>query len=291
MKKIIISALIAVCGLFFSCNKDTDEPDPNVIEEGVLVNRIDESYGSDPKQKFNIFIPQGHSTTATPVLFFIHGGGWNSGDKQDFDSTIASYKRLFSYYAIVTINYRLYNNGNNKFPAQEQDIKSCIEYVLIHSTDYGISQRFGIIGVGEGAQFGLLYAYKYGNNSYKPSVVVDWSGETDLMAAYKQTSSSSIKTKISNVAGNITTADSMMYINSSPLHFLASSSSAPSLVLHGFYDTLVSSQQADLLKNKLQMLGVPHTYKLYSTENNSFSTAATTDALTQIKNFITVYLY
>ena len=48
------------------------------------VQRIaDVPYGSDPRQRMDVYVPTGLAASAVraPVIFMVHGGGWRHGDK------------------------------------------------------------------------------------------------------------------------------------------------------------------------------------------------------------------
>ena len=47
---------------------------------GVTVTR-DQTYGSDPLQKLDVFTPAAKGSKLRPVLLFVHGGGFVRGDK------------------------------------------------------------------------------------------------------------------------------------------------------------------------------------------------------------------
>lgn len=49
------------------------------VPPGVSVVR-NVSYGSDPAERFDVYLPQGGAHDA-PVIFMVHGGGWSRGDK------------------------------------------------------------------------------------------------------------------------------------------------------------------------------------------------------------------
>lgn len=286
MKKYSLYFLALLTVALVSCKKDDDTAP---VDDDIAVILNNQSYGTDPQQKFDIFLPANRATESTRVIFLIHGGGWRSGDKSEFSSVINTYQELFPDYALVTVNYRLYASGLNKFPTQEQDVKTCIEHVLIHRADYGISQNFGIIGFNEGGQLGLLYAYKYGSSSYMPKVVADWNGQTDLVKLYNQSSSQVVKGWIEDVAGNISTTDSLTYISSSPLRYV-SANSPPTIIVQGLTDTVTYFSQAQLLGNKLQQTGIAYTYKDYTGEGHYFSSTASADARAQIKTFINSHI-
>ena len=102
----------------------------NSPEVGEVIEDI--SYGDHPKQKLDIIIPE-KKRTEYPVLVFIHGGGWISGDK-------SSHRRIAKVFAskgylVVNINYRL--APKYKFPVQFQDVSKAIKYVYKNISNYG----------------------------------------------------------------------------------------------------------------------------------------------------------
>ena len=43
----------------------------------------DVAYGSDPKQRMDVYLPHpAHGSAAAPVIFMVHGGAWRTGDKR-----------------------------------------------------------------------------------------------------------------------------------------------------------------------------------------------------------------
>ncbi len=63
---------------------------------------VNVSYGKHERQVLDFY--QATSEQATPLLFFIHGGGWMNGDKNNPDFLA---KCLESGISVVSINYRL----------------------------------------------------------------------------------------------------------------------------------------------------------------------------------------
>jgi acetyl esterase/lipase len=69
----------------------------------------DRSYGPDPRQKLDLYLPD---RPGSAVLVFVHGGGWNTGDKDLRAGGLDVYANIGRFYAargILTavINYRL----------------------------------------------------------------------------------------------------------------------------------------------------------------------------------------
>lgn len=284
---IAVLAIALSLGLVLACKKKTQEPDEHA--PAVAENFLNVSYGNDAKQKFNIYLPANRTTSLTPVLFLVHGGAWRSGDRSDFNNSIDPLKAMFPNYAFVSISYRLYAGGFNKFPVQENDVKSCIEYVLNNHEQYKVSTSFGVLGASAGAHLSMLYAYKYGITSYRPKAVVSWSGPTDFKSFYNGVGSTLVKSWIADVAGNFNSPDSLIYHSSSPTRFVTSTS-PPTLLIQGQADTIVPYQQADLMNAKLAQFNVPHVYKLYPNEGHNYSGAAANDALSQTQTFLNTYL-
>jgi arylformamidase len=61
---------------------DIQESVTNTAPGGKVLRDI--AYGSDPKQRMDVYLPSGGATSAgaAPVIFMVHGGGWRNGDKR-----------------------------------------------------------------------------------------------------------------------------------------------------------------------------------------------------------------
>lgn len=112
-----------------------------VLASTVLVTRLDASsvtpwktdiaYGTDPAQALDIYRPE--IGGPVPMVLYIHGGGWWSGDKQYVDSAMVRYL-LDRGIGFVTINYRNLPQAkrDNVFPpllAPLQDARRALEYI------------------------------------------------------------------------------------------------------------------------------------------------------------------
>lgn len=93
--------------------------------------KTDVAYGADPAQALDIYRPE--SSGPVPMVFYIHGGGWWSGDKQYIDATMVRYL-LDRGIGFVTINYRNLPDAKRDgiFPpllAPLQDARRALEYI------------------------------------------------------------------------------------------------------------------------------------------------------------------
>jgi acetyl esterase/lipase len=102
-----------------------------VPKSGYSVRR-DIAYGSDPRQKLDVYIPDGLKGPA-PVLLFFYGGSWQSGSRRDYPG----FGQAFASKGIVTMvaDYRLYPQV--KFPAFVEDGARAVAFAHAHAKEFG----------------------------------------------------------------------------------------------------------------------------------------------------------
>src|SRR5665647_178138 len=145
---ITVSALLMTAALIVTLLLSSCKKPPSANEEQLI---MDLSYGEGAQQKMDIYLPDDRSRAATKTIVVIHGGGWVEGDKSEMNPYVDTLRKLLPGYAIVNLNYRLaYNNSVNLFPAQENDVKSAIEYYLGHAEEYMVSDDLVLLGASAG---------------------------------------------------------------------------------------------------------------------------------------------
>ena len=218
----------------------------------------------------------------------IHGGGWTSGDKADFTAFVDTLKRRLPEYAIFNVNYRLSANPANLFPTQELDIKAVVEFIHSKAAEYNISNKYVLMGASAGAHLAMLQAYKY-NTPMKAKAVVSFFGPSDLTDMYNNPVGSNplFSLVLAGAVGVTPAQDPALYINSSPVSFINSSSAMPTILLHGGMDPLVSPSQSVAVQTKLNAAGMINQYVLYPAGGHGDWDAATyTDAFNKIQLFL-----
>ena len=93
---------------------------------GVNVD-MDLAYGADPKQKLDVYHPDGAKDL--PIVVFVHGGALTAGDKnvnKEISANVLYYFARHQYLGI-NANYRL--APKFVFPAAAQDIGSVVAWV------------------------------------------------------------------------------------------------------------------------------------------------------------------
>jgi acetyl esterase/lipase len=119
-----ITALLAACSPLRAINL-------LVPRSGYSVQRAI-AFGADPRQKLDVYIPDG-LTGKAPVLLFFYGGSWETGNRGDY----LALGQAFASAGIVTViaDYRLYPQV--KYPAFVQDAASALAFVHAHTAQYG----------------------------------------------------------------------------------------------------------------------------------------------------------
>ena len=280
MRRLLL--LVGLSCSLFSCNKGDEGGDDN-----VAVSMTNVSYGANPQQAMDVYLPAGRSATSTKVMIMIHGGAWNAGDKSDFTAYVDSMKAREPSYAIFNLNYRL-AGSTNLFPAQELDIKAAVEFIFNKKDEYRISDKFVLVGASAGGHLALLQGYKY-TSTIKPKAIIDFFGPVELIDMYNNPPNPFVPGLLSSVTGGTPTSNNTIYTQSSPINFVTAQS-APTLILHGGIDFVVAPSQSVLLNSKLATLNVPHQYIFYPTEGHGWVGPGLTDSFNKIQAFLATHV-
>jgi arylformamidase len=109
---------------------------------------------SDPAEKLqvlDVYAPR--NAKNLPVVFWIHGGGWQTGDKSDVQIKPQTF--MGKGYVFVTTNYRLLPSVD--MATIVRDIAKSLHWVHDHITEYGGDpKRLLIMGHSAGAQLAAL---------------------------------------------------------------------------------------------------------------------------------------
>lgn len=289
MKHVFLICITAL--LFTSCQKDFLIDADAVISPTTIVasTQLNISYGTDPLQKMDLYLPSGRSA-ATKVMIMIHGGGWSTGDKTELSIYVDTMKKRLPDYAIININYRLAVNATTTFPTQENDVKAALDYIYSKRNEFQISDKYVLLGVSAGSHLALLQAYKY-PSPVKIKAVVDFFGPTDMTAMYNDPASAFVPpSSIAQLFNGATpTSNPIVYSQSSPITF-ANAQAVPTIILHGGTDPLVKVTQATTLRDKLISFNITQQYVFYPTQGHGWTGATLTDSFDKIQVFLNQYV-
>ena len=127
--------------------------------------------GGTKELKINIWRGEGHGLL--PVVLFVHGGAWVSGDNNLDASGSEQIRALMQLrdrgITIAAATYRFSNEAI--FPAQIHDVKAAIRYLKANADKYGIDPtRIMTMGESAGAQLALLAAVSNGEEALEDSI-------------------------------------------------------------------------------------------------------------------------
>lgn len=205
--------------------------------------------------KMDIYFPK-NTTGITPLVVFIHGGGWSKGDKGRGHGMTEFPALLEAGFTIASLNYRL--APEYKFPAMLEDVKCAIRFFRANADEYRIDpDKIGLWGESAGAHLASMIGLtdesagfdvgEHLDQSSRVQVVIDMSGPADLTVDF---SPAFIEAK------NNAYPDYDM-VKASPITYITSDD-PPFLILQGDADPVVpiGSGQAQKLYDGLTAAGV-----------------------------------
>jgi carboxylesterase type B len=117
-----------------------------------------EQYGDHPRNTFDIWLAE--SKTPTPLVIYIHGGGFTGGDKSKYFESEDLVRFLDAGVSVATINYRFMTEAPFGIKACFNDAKRCLQYIRYNAERYNIDKtRIACSGGSAGAGTALWLAF------------------------------------------------------------------------------------------------------------------------------------
>ncbi len=236
--------------------KDWEMPETVSVKKDVVYGNVD-----NRKLLLDLYSPK-NLNTPVPGLIFIHGGGWEAGNKKDY--TYYTIRFAQRGYVAATIGYRFSDEAG--FPGCVEDAKCAVRWMRSHADELHVDpEKIVVIGGSAGAHLAMMAAYASdvpeleGNGGYTGvssavAAVVELYGPTDatVEGLRDEPVAHKFMRKTYEEAPEI-------YRMASPLFHL-DASDPPTLVIQGTLDRVVPVNQADALVEKLRNLNIPHWY-------------------------------
>lgn len=237
-------------------------PPPMMDNSHIKRKWLDLAYASQsPTQKLDIFLPE-EGEGPFPVVFVIHGGAWEIGDKGDVQNA-PMLKALERGYGVVSINYRLSHEAI--FPAQIFDCKAALRFIKANASKYILDkERIAAWGGSAGGHLSALLGVSahvpeledltMGNPNENGIIqaVVDWYGPTENFLKMDEELMETVngipdhtspESPESHLLGRLITEVPDLVRFASPMTYITAS--APYfLIQHGYQDELVPVQQS-----------------------------------------------
>ncbi len=210
-----------------------------------------------------------------PVILYIHGGGWYSGDKTTGTGREDIPELVGRGYLVAAVNYRL--APRYKFPAQIEDLKCAVRFLRVNAATYGLDPaHIGVFGDSAGGHLAALLGVTEENcrfddalgwikQSTQVQAVVDMFGPADLTLTFERDRSLLIE----HVFGTSDPEDEIIR-RASPVTYV-SSDDPPFLIIHGNRDDQVLLNQSEELYQKLVSTGVPANFTVVQNSGHNFN--------------------
>lgn len=201
-------------------------------------------FGPDPKHQLDLYAPR-RAAGPLPLMIFVHGGGWDSGDRREYGFAGRALAALGFLVAIA--DYRVFPEV--VFPAFVEDLGHAATWLVTHAAQYGGDPgRLFLVGHSAGAYNAVTFALqpaRFGGASVAGRIkaVVGLSGPYDFYPFDVKQSIDAFGT-------------SPEPLTTQPVN-LVTSGAPPMLLAHGVKDTTVGDYHTIRLAAKLREFGVP----------------------------------
>ncbi len=262
----LLAASISLGG----CLNNPPRPSPELTAAGMafspsVVFRDVEYANPDGKPlRLDIYMAEDQSSPA-PAVIWLHGGGWQGGDKAVY--IMGRWLTKFGY-TLVAVQYRFTDRAC--FPAQIYDCKAAVRFMRANAAKYNIDPaRIGAMGSSAGGHLAMLLGTSGGvkelegdlgnaDQSSRVQAVVSFSGPTDL-AAWHETgvihTADTPNSILSKFLGGSFKDKQDVAKAASPITYV-SSDDPPFLLIHGLVDGTVAISQAETMAEMLESDGV-----------------------------------
>lgn len=192
-------------------NQTTVVRKKDVLDIESIENKVlDIEYANlSEAQKLDIYFPK-VKKEKYPVIVFVHGGAWISGDKRE-NFSLPILRGLEEGYAVASVNYRLSTEAT--FPAAVEDVKASIRFLRANAEKYNLdADHITIFGRSSGAGLATLVGTtsgttkfdnpKLGNEDVSSAVnaVVAWFPPVNLLTLDKELHNLGIRPQLRGAA-------------------------------------------------------------------------------------------
>ena len=225
--------------------------EPQMAKVATTFKDVPYCSSADLQQRLDLYMPKAASVAPYPLVVYVHGGGWHSGDKTG--SLLGHYapSLVAQGIAVASINYRLVPRAI--FPAQSDDVACALSYLRDNSAKYNLDgSRLALFGDSAGGEL-VTYATLADQYQAEPwhkslKAVVDFYGIADLTAV---------------VPGGHLDKITHAYLGSGYAHYIKTANpvsyypakTPPFLIIHGTNDHNVPITQSQALATHLVKSG------------------------------------
>lgn len=239
----LLAAGLAACSPLKSFNAIVPK------DGGVALAARDAAYGSDARQRLDIYAPSEAARGARPIIVFIYGGSWQTGSKDGYG--FAARALAARGFVVAVPDYRLVPAV--RFPGFVEDCAAAVKWMRANAARYGGDpDRIVLVGHSAGAYNAAMLAVdpRYlGADRAAVRGFVGLAGPYDFLPFDGPVSRAAF-------------AGAPDLRATQPITF-ASAGDPRVLLLHGVKDDTVFPRNSQSLARKLTAAGVAAEVKLY----------------------------
>jgi acetyl esterase/lipase len=146
----MVALVLGVASSLVSCTPRQILNGVSNTRERQVTTLKDLSYGALERQKLDVYLPTALQTKEKniPMIFFVHGGSWSNGSKEDYKFLGEAITK--QGLGLAVINYRLVPSVT--YPAFVEDTQLAMRWVHDHATDWGVNpDKIFLMGHSAGA--------------------------------------------------------------------------------------------------------------------------------------------
>ena len=231
----------------------------HVSNQYRVIPNVTYHIASNQENKLDLYVPRG-ATGPTPVLMYIHGGGWVGGTKESSVLRILPYLEMG--WAVANVEYRL--GAVARAPAAVEDGLCALRWVIRNSGQYNLdTSRIVTTGNSAGGHLALttgmipasagLDRECPGNEELSVAPIINWYGITEVGDLLDGPNTKSYAVEwMGSLENRFEIAERV-----SPMTYVRAGL-PPTLTIHGDADPTVPYQHAVMLHEKLDELGIPN---------------------------------
>jgi acetyl esterase/lipase len=250
-----------------------------------VIKDLDYVGKGNARQCLDIYLPEAKSEKPCPLLVFIHGGGWEGGDKNGAGALTGLLQG--SGMAGASVGYRLTDQGG--WPNQIHDCKAALRYLRAQAATYGYDpERIAVYGISAGGHLVSML----GVSSDVPALsgnlgahldqkmgvrcVIDFCGPGNFLTFNQDNTKPGAESPtgaIAKLLGGPLSQRPEQAREASPITYV-SKDDPPFLIIHGTADNLVPLSQAREFDAALDKAGVSSTLVIGQDAPHVFFTPA-----------------
>lgn len=245
----------------------------------VTIADVPYGTGKDGPLLLDILRPDPVPDAPMPAVIYIHGGGWQSGNRKPPANGIPHRNAVLAPYGFftVSISYRLSNVA--KWPAALHDCKAAVRWLRVHADEYGVdARRIGAWGHSAGGHLAALLGLTWDvpeleGNSDTPGVSTRVQAVAPLAGAYDLSQFRRPDGPTARFLGAPAPTVPARARAASPLAY-ARPDAPPFLIVHGEKDEIVPFAQAVTFTDAMRAAGADVTLLPIPGANHLFGTNA-----------------